>query len=239
MLDRIKALQHTADEVKDDLKQENNDATGAGQPDKEVEQNSQEEATFKNEEEAPEESNEESGVESDEEAEQTESIEELKARLAKAESDRDNYKQGLLEAKAKRKTPSQLVNEKQEKVDIAREKILDILNEENERKALREVINPQSQNYIPELIDDSSYMEIIGYLPRNFDRTSPDRIARALKIATYNWKVDKGIKITKKDIDSGISNFGNLPPSRAGQSVKPEKKHILPRKTSPQEWYKK
>ena len=169
--------EHSEEEVQNeqDLKDVEDTTTGDGQP---VENESDsEEKTSKNE---------------DEESETEETIESLKARLAKAESDRDNYKQGIISRKAKSRN---LVDEvERPEVDLNEQVVMGVLEKQTEKAALRNTIDPKHSDYIPELVDDFNYQEIITYLPRSMDKGDYNSIIKSLKLATRLWKEEKGIE---------------------------------------------
>jgi len=224
------------DEIEEDLKPEEDTSEGAGQP--ESNEANSEEDTSTNEEEA-----EEIKVE-----EKEESIDELKIRLAKAESDLGNYRQGLISEKAKKRTlVTQNVEQDSKEVvantDIQKQNeqiVLSVLEKQNERKVLRDVINPKSEVFIPELVDDNQYNEIIGYLPRNLDKLNQSSIVRALKIATKLWKEENNIQEKKPDkaivvrsnLASGRATVssGNQTPTKGGLK-------ILKKSVPVSEWY--
>ena len=111
------------------------------------------------------------------------------------------------------------------------------------------MINPKHTDYISELVDDSQYNEILGYLPRKIDQTSQDGILRALRLAVNSWKLDKGIvgdtdvKKTKQktSADAKVADLAAINSSVShskNDSVKKRKKHILKRNIPVSEWYK-
>ena len=178
-----------------------------------------------------------------------ETIEELKDRLLKAEKERDNYRDGMLSAKTKGRTIAQLPQKPDEPVepvesDINELVVLSVLEKQNEKKVLRDVIDPRSSNYIPELVDDTQYNEIIGYLPRNLDKSHPDTIVRALKLATKMWKEDNGIE--DKPADKGKSVLADLATGKtsASSGATPPKeqkggRRIIKPTVPMSDWYKK
>lgn len=165
--------QATEEHSEKDLKQEDDTSVGDGQP-------------AENE---PDSAEDTAKTEPPKEGE--ESVEALKVRLQKAEEERDNYKTGMLSAKAKTRTID--ISEEDKEPDIQEEKILATIYRVNEKKVLRDVIDPKSPNYLPELVDDANYNEIVGYLPYNLDKSTEDGIAKGLKIAVHGWKIAKGI----------------------------------------------
>ena len=218
--------------IEEDLKLEEDTSKGAGQP--ESNEADSEEDTSINEEEA--------------EEKKEESIDELKVRLAKAESDLGNYRQGLISEKAKKRTlVTQNVEQDSKEVvantDIQKQNeqiVLSVLEKQNERKVLRDVINPKSEVFIPELVDDNQYNEIIGYLPRNLDKLNQSSIVRALKIATKLWKEENGIQEKKPDkavvvrsnlaAGKATSSSGKQAPTKGGLK-------ILKKSVPVSEWY--
>ena len=91
------------------------------------------------------------------------------------------------------KKPAMLVQ-----TSVTEESVRAVLYKDNERKTLREVINPKSQMFIPELVEDKNFTEIVSYLPRSIDKSSPESIHRALTLAARMWKEDKGHGTTEK-----------------------------------------
>src|SRR3990167_8577338 len=99
---------------------------------------------------------------------------------------------------------------KKRKIDVARlpvakapahmeESIRAVLYKDNEKKALRESINPKSDFFIPELVEDKNFNVIVSYLPRSLDRSSPEAIHKALSLATRMWKEENGEGSAKKE----------------------------------------
>jgi len=195
-----------------------------------------EEDTFINE------SDESEGSE-DESSEET--VEFWKERATKAERDRDNYKQGLLSAKGKRRTLDGITEDKtspspkETSMDVDEEKVFRVLEKKNEKDALRLVLDSESEHYIHELMDDRQYNEIIGYIPRNLDRSSVESVVKNLKIATKIWKEIKGFdsKPRKKDKSGELASMRTTPNQQQGGGTKKEKRSLLPRKVSVDEWY--
>jgi len=216
---------NTEEDVERDLKEEET-STGDDQPDKEEE--SQDEDTSTNDEGSEEES-------TDDDSKDEDSLDYWKERAEKAESDRDNYKQGMLDKKAKKREISK-PKEKEADVDINEKKVVAVLEKQNEKRALHDVIQKGSDSYIPEMVDDSQFSEIVGYLPRKLDRSSASNVVRALKLATRMWKEDRGIKDKKAEkkpeIPTKTSNSG----TSTGKS-KNTSRRILKKGTSMDSWY--
>lgn len=228
-------------EKEEDLKDEEDTSTSSGQEDENTE--AQEEDTSTNDEESEgDESNDDSADDdSENDGEEDEnSVEYWKQKAKKAEEEKDNYKQGMLSAKAKKRTID-APKVKEDKPNVNEAVVMSVLAKQNEQKVLREVINPKSSLYIPELVDDDKYYEIITYLPRNLDKSSPETIHKALKLATKMWKEDKGIQDKPKD--TGKKARADLSSSRsasAGGSTPPKKssdRKIIKKSASMSEWY--
>ena len=175
--DKTKEQVHTEEEVKEDLKEE--ETTSATTGPVEDQTHSSEEDTSTNE------------VEETETTEE-ESVDSLKERMAKAERDRDNYKTGMLSVKAKQR--NLVTPDKEDEVDLNEQVVMEVLGKQSEKTALRNTIDAKHTDYIPELVDDYTYNEIIAFLPRNMDKSDYNSIVKSLKIATRMWKEEKGIK---------------------------------------------
>jgi len=121
------------------------------------------------------------------------SAEYWKTKAQKMEEERDNYKQGMLSAKAKKRSLD-IAPVVSPKVDLNESAVLEVLGKQSEKKALQNTIDSKHPDYIPELVDDSKYNEILAYLPRNMDKGDYESIVRSLKLATRLWREDKGIK---------------------------------------------
>lgn len=168
-----------------------------------------------------------------------ESVEALKARLEKAEQDRDNYKAGMLSAKGKKRAEAGDVSETKGVVDVNEDAVNKVLAKREEQKALSNTISSTHADYIPELVDDNQYNQIIGYLPRNVDKTSYDSIVRGLKLATKMWKEDKGIKDKSPKKDTGLQTTKSS--TSTGSAKKAERKtgerKILKGNTGVESWF--
>ena len=140
---------------------------------------------------------------------------------------------------------------KKRKIDVARlpvakapahmeESIRAVLYKDNEKKALRESINPKSDFFIPELVEDKNFNAIVSYLPRSVDRSSPETINKALRLATRMWKEDNG-EGTKKEKPEAelVATRG----AAGGGSERPEAvkkgRTFLKKVPSLDDWYKK
>src|SRR3990167_1117599 len=122
--------------------------------------------------------------------------------LTQLRSDRENYKRGMLSAKAKPRsldeTPTAKTKE-EPKGDATDEKIRSVMHRENERRVLHDVVDSDSPNYMKELVDDSTFREVIQYLPKTLDKSSESAIRRALKVAVHAWQFDNGMTKEKRE----------------------------------------
>lgn len=171
-----------------------------------------------------------------EEGGEEETLDYWKQRAEKAESDRDNYKEGLLSVKKKRDLSVDRPEKNQ--VDVSEDKVVSVLDKRNERAALEDVVNPKSDAYIPELVDDAQYNQIIGYLPRNLDKSSPQKIVRALKVATKLWQEDHGLTEAPKAKDKSgeLATMSTKPSGEVAEGEK-QKRTILKKHQSIDQWY--
>lgn len=178
----------------------------------------------------------------------------LEDKLKKLEQERDNYREGMLSAKQKLReikdsgeekksfsSPLDILPETEKIEDITEERINKVLFKQNEKFALREVIDSRSTNYIEELANDNKYKEIINYLPRNYDKSSKESIIKALKIAVNSWKYDNNIQ--DKQEKSNISDITSIQSNNIGVNNNIPKlpkgyRHVLKRNIPVSEWYK-
>lgn len=182
------------------------------------------------------EAEEETSNNEDEESEPQESVEDLKDRLAKAERDRDNYKQGLLSKKAKERlitTP-----EHDSEVEINEQVVMEVLEKQQEKSALKNTIDPKHSDYIPELVDDFNYNEIISFLPRNVDKSDYNSIVKSLKLATKIWKEEKGIK-DKPATGVNIPSPKTMQAKESKVIKQPNKKTFFKPAQKMEDWYSK
>jgi len=182
---KASAADNTEEDAEKDLKEEEDTSTENDHS--EENEDESEEDTSTND------SDDESNDESDDDSEE-ETVTLKKKDYEKLVTEKENYKTGLISAKAKKRDLGEGTTT--EKVDVTEEKINSVLNKKIEKEVLRNVIDAKHSDYIPELVDDAQYAEIITYLPRNIDRSSHSGITRALRLATKMWKEDKGIKDT-------------------------------------------
>lgn len=169
----------------------------------------------------------------------------------KAEEERDNYKRGLINEKAgkrqldpaKEKPVEKPVEEEEEEVqevDLSESKIRSVIYKDNEKKALRSVVDSKSDLYIPELVDDTNYNDVISFLPHTIDKSSVESIHRALKLAVYTWKHARGIKDEPKDAGaSAKASIAAVKSTNSGQAPAPKStgRKILKKNTGMQGWY--
>ena len=165
-----------------------------------------------------------------------ETVEALKARLEKAEQDRDNYKQGMLSAKGKKRAEGGISENKI--ADVNEEAVVKVLAKREEQKALQNTILPKHPDYIPELVDDNQYQQIIGYLPRSVDKTSYESIVRGLKLATKMWKEERGIVDKSSKKNTGLQTSKSSVASNTSAKVeKTGERKILKSNTGPKTWF--
>lgn len=208
------------------LKNEEDTSTATGEAEEENETESEEDTST---------NDSETTEDKTEEVEEEESVEALKARLEKAEKDRDNYKQGMLSAKGKKRVDEGLT--KETKTDVSEEAVIKVLSKREEQKALQNTIISTHPDYIPELVDDNQYQEIIGYLPRNVDKTSYDSIVRGLKLATEMWKKDKGIQDKQPKKDTGLQTTKSTTSTGTTKPVVKSGRKILKQSGGIDTWY--
>lgn len=146
-------------------------------------------------EETPETEPEGEGTEGDEPeaAEGEETPEVLKEKLKEAEDRADKAKKDLLALKASRREAKRAKPEANAAGASGVESAIDLaLNRRNEQSVLRKTVDENSPFFIPELVEEKQYRQIIGYLPRNMDRSTEEGIHKALKLAVVSWKADRG-----------------------------------------------
>jgi hypothetical protein len=174
----------------------------------------------------------------DEESEDEDSVEALKAELEQAKSDRDNYKKGMLSAKGKKRAEEGIDEDTTEHVDVNEATVLAVLGKKTEKEALSNTLIPKHKDYIPELVDDNQYQEILGYLPRNIDKTSYNSIVKGLKLATKMWKSDKGIKdkSSKKSTILNTTKSGTVS-GKTGTVKKDGVRKLIKKQDGATTWY--
>ena len=183
------------------------------------------------------------GGEAEAEAEagaEAEAPEALKERAERAERERDRYRNDLL---ALKKSKREERRSAKAEPDIE-SRVQSVIFRNNERAVLRKVVDEKSPLYIPELVDDRQYRDIVGFLPRNADRSSEEGIHRALKAAVRTWKEERGEKEeTKEGKDVAAEVAANSAKPGAGGSQAPSKASSglkLLRKEQPMSsWYPK
>lgn len=253
------SVANRSEDQEEDLKDEADPSTGAGQPEEDVEGEDQEDA----DEGAS--ADEKDNQQNNKAAEDTNSLDYWKSRAEKAERNEANYREGMLIAKGAERTldgkatpkpqpKKEVVDDTVDDVedddkpqpthDVDEEKVLSVIYNQNERAALKSVHNPRSQEFIPELMDDRNYNQIIGYLPRNIDRSNPTSIIKALRIAVRNWKEDMGVKDEKpkdndKTVKANLATVQNPSGGTAKAKPKPTGRKLIKPATRMSEWYKK
>lgn len=244
-------------EEKSDLNNEEESSSGAGQPDN----------TSHQQEGGNNPSGEEKKTTPD-----NQDVDYWKRRAEIAERDKENYQQGLLSRKVKERTlkglseeptfkdppPSESHNEEdnddEEEItekpstqshNTEEQHVLSVIYKQNEKKAISSVLNPKSDSFIPELVDDINYHQILTYLPRNIDRSDEKSIIKSLRIATKNWKEDMGIKDEQSQNNQHKSASADIASIRgtSGGSGQPNSKskgpRILKKSTTMRQWYSK
>ncbi len=183
-----------------------------------------------------------------EETAETDSLPETKevidwqARAEQAEAERDNYKQGLLSEKSKKRNlepEKKEVEEKEVEYEIDENKIRSVIYKDNEKKALKEVINSKSNLFIPELVDDAHYNEIVQYLPHSIDKSSVDSIHRALKLAVHTWKYDKGMneEKPKSNVKADLASVKGTAGSKVPENKPTGGRKIIKTSSGMEGWY--
>jgi membrane-associated HD superfamily phosphohydrolase len=165
-----------------------------------------------------------------------ETLEQAKERARIAEEKADKAMKDLIAVKNSRKEEKK----KADAPDIEAE-VDSVLQKRNEKSVLRKVVDEKSDLFIPELVDDAQYRKIIGYLPRNVDRSSEEGIHKALKLAVRSWKLDSGDadeKKTGRSLESDITDTDSKPGGKSGSDAKKKFTHARPT-TNMSDWYKK
>lgn len=123
-------------------------------------------------------------------------------------------------------------------VKVTEDSIRAVLYKDNEKKVLKEVVKPTSTFYIAELVDDKNFQQIVAYLPRSIDKSSPEAIHRALKLATKNWKEDQGEETKRPEAELAASRGSSGEGATQGAVTRTERKFI---KKAPEfnSWYAK
>lgn len=181
-------------------------------------------------------------AETEEESEETdESLDDVLAKLPeKHRKEIETFKKkaqdfdGLVAKKRNIEKPKE-----QPKVTLTEDSIRAVLYKDNERKALRESVKADSPMYIPELVDDKNFNQIVGYLPRSIDRSSPETIHKALKLAVKMWKEDRGEK--KQEKKQEAEHIASRGGGSGGEKeeVKSKGRTFLKKQQGLDSWYKK
>lgn len=169
----------------------------------------------------------------------------LEARAKKAEEERDSYKRGL--QNREKEIKGEKKQAKKVEASSVEDEVLKVIGKQNERRAISEIRNPRSSSFIPELKDETQYAEVLGYLPSNIDRSTPEGITRAFKIAVAAWKYDQGKPVAddedeKKPDVSDAAAISGSPSSRSratgDDQKKPSGRRLLLKRNIPvNEWY--
>ena len=116
-------------------------------------------------------------------------------KLGKKAKDFDGLVERQKAAKSEqKKSEEKKTEDKVPKEEIDEDKLEKALERRNEKSVLKKVVEEGHPMYIPELVEDKSFSQIIQFLPRNVDRSSEDSIHKALKRAVKLWKDENGIE---------------------------------------------
>jgi len=128
--------------------------------------------------------------------------------------------------------------EKPTKANPTEDAVRAVIHKDNEKKALRESVDPKSPFYLSDLVDDANFSKIVSYLPRSIDRSSPETVHRALRLAVKMWKEDQPKGAEKKPETSPIAQASA---SSGGERTEEKRKERTFIKKQPQieSWYKK
>lgn len=123
--------------------------------------------------------------------------------------------------------------------NVTEDSIRAVLYKDNEKKALKESIDPKSPHFIAELVEDKNFVQIVSYLPRSVDRSSPEAINRALKLATKMWKEDNGVKDEKKKPEAEMVATRGAGSGGERGEVRRTERTFLKKQPSLTSWYAK
>lgn len=163
-----------------------------------------------------------------------------KEKYKKSLEDAENYKQERAASEAEKRN---LDKGDDKKFTDDEEKVLAVLHKQNEKNALRAVVNSKSKFYIPELVPDNQYNEIIRYLPRVVDKSSIKSIVKSLQVAVRSWKFANGVeddkepKKKKNDLHVTKSKTSSSPSSK--DSGKGSGRNFIKKSDGMDSWYKK
>lgn len=162
---------------------------------------------------------------------------EVQVEFNKLKEERDNYEKGMIAAKKKAKIEKKLPVAPKDDID---EKVLNVLYKENEKTAIKAVVDSESEHYIAELVDDDTWKAVMGYLPVNLDKSSVKTIHKGLKAALAAYKSVEGTQegvdeskeakadLLKSSKSSGTAPKGDTPPTLN-----------IPKSTGMQDWFQK
>ena len=117
----------------------------------------------------------------------------------KLTSDLGNYRKATIESKVKTRTLGMTPPADEDDGGAVEKKVWNVLYQKNQNDALRSVLNPKSEYYIPELDPDDQYNEIISYLDGRLDKSSTETIIKGLKRAVLAWKYENN-RLTVDDV---------------------------------------
>lgn len=154
-----------------------------------------------------------------EEKQESPDVDELQSRLAKAEEERENYKNMALkykkEDKEKTLAPEEEYPEWDDQSKKFQKQTIELAQKQAEEVTMRQVEKVNEKNAIasfieknPELADDSKWQEVVkNYQPRS--KESVQDIMRDLGRALVLTKYEKG-ELDKKEVKPDISDLGTI-----------------------------
>jgi len=118
-----------------------------------------------------------------------------------------------------------------------------VLRKRTETETLRAVVTEGDPLYIPELVSDDNYKQIIGYLPRNTDRSTREGIHKGLRAAVKLWKDDHGGEAPKPKRNQAAADLATSKGTEGGTTpapapAKPGRK-LLKKDSGLESWYPK
>jgi hypothetical protein len=157
------------------------------------------------------------------EAPQAETVESLKARLAKAESDRDNYKTGLLAAKKSKPEAEEEEGEEEEDKSLeiknyATQAATEVIERNNEKLAISQF----TERY-PALKDPSVWAKVVENYNSKAGKGSVESIKQDLEAALILAKHYGGGNVAEKEITlnnyASVSYAGSIAPHIPSNTV--------------------
>lgn len=154
-----------------------------------------------------------------EKKQESESIEEVKARLAKAEEERENYKNMALKYKSDTKEKTLEAEEYPDWDDQSKKfqkQTIELAQKQAEEVTIRQTEKVNEKNAIasfieknPELADDKKWQEVIkNYQPRS--KESVQDIMKDLGRALVITKYESGELDKKKEVKNDVSDLGTV-----------------------------